>query len=321
MNDRIYVGSLISEPYLYHHGILGMRWGVRRFQKKDGSLTSAGKSRYGVKGSKKSKSEPETKRKGLSKGQKAAIALVAAGLAAYGGYKLGQSGVLDRFINAGKRAGSDIASDTSNNVTSQAKHLVSERAKELSEAYGFNLQESSSTIGENVKNSNPGYVGGKTDPLRNNCAHSVIAWFYREMGLDVKALPMNSDEIDGGITPGEFRRYFKGLRLANPPISIPKGTADECKRQLADSIKKNCGDENGAIGMWRAKGPNGGHFMGWKNVNGDIVFVNPQNGEDNCDRWFAYMFAGKLEDNIDIARMDGVPEEPRRIKKAIQNSN
>ena len=31
---------------LYHHGILGQRWGVRRFQKKDGSLTSAGKSRY-----------------------------------------------------------------------------------------------------------------------------------------------------------------------------------------------------------------------------------------------------------------------------------
>lgn len=104
MNDRIYVGSLISEPHLYHHGILGMRWGVRRFQKKDGSLTSAGKSRYGVKSSKKSKSEPETKRKGLSKSQKAAIALVAAGLTAYGGYKLAQSGKLDGFINRGSKA-------------------------------------------------------------------------------------------------------------------------------------------------------------------------------------------------------------------------
>lgn len=31
---------------LYHHGIKGMRWGVRRFQRKDGSLTSAGKKRY-----------------------------------------------------------------------------------------------------------------------------------------------------------------------------------------------------------------------------------------------------------------------------------
>jgi hypothetical protein len=31
---------------LYHHGILGMKWGVRRYQNKDGSLTKAGKKRY-----------------------------------------------------------------------------------------------------------------------------------------------------------------------------------------------------------------------------------------------------------------------------------
>lgn len=31
---------------LYHHGIIGQKWGVRRFQNKDGSLTAAGKRRY-----------------------------------------------------------------------------------------------------------------------------------------------------------------------------------------------------------------------------------------------------------------------------------
>lgn len=31
---------------LYHHGILGQRWGVRRYQNRDGTLTNAGKRRY-----------------------------------------------------------------------------------------------------------------------------------------------------------------------------------------------------------------------------------------------------------------------------------
>ncbi len=31
---------------LYHHGIKGQKWGIRRFQNPDGSLTSAGQKRY-----------------------------------------------------------------------------------------------------------------------------------------------------------------------------------------------------------------------------------------------------------------------------------
>lgn len=35
-----------SQEYLAHHGIKGQRWGVRRFQNPDGSLTPEGRARY-----------------------------------------------------------------------------------------------------------------------------------------------------------------------------------------------------------------------------------------------------------------------------------
>jgi len=37
-----------SKLELSHHGIKGQKWGILRFQNKDGSLTPAGRIRYGV---------------------------------------------------------------------------------------------------------------------------------------------------------------------------------------------------------------------------------------------------------------------------------
>jgi ribosomal protein S30 len=35
---------------MIHYGVLGMKWGVRRYQNKDGTLTPAGKRRYQILG-------------------------------------------------------------------------------------------------------------------------------------------------------------------------------------------------------------------------------------------------------------------------------
>ena len=43
----------MDDLYLMHHGIKGMQWGVRRYQNSDGTLTDAGKRRYGIQDARK----------------------------------------------------------------------------------------------------------------------------------------------------------------------------------------------------------------------------------------------------------------------------
>ena len=70
----------LTTDELYHHGILGQKWGVRRFQNKDGTRTSAGKKRY-------YDMKPETKAK-IKKAVKIGARVAGAALAAYGAYKV-----------------------------------------------------------------------------------------------------------------------------------------------------------------------------------------------------------------------------------------
>ena len=69
---------LTRKDYLVHHGILGQKWGVRRYENEDGTLTPEGKERY----------SSNTRNEKFKKALKIGAALVGTALVAYGGYKV-----------------------------------------------------------------------------------------------------------------------------------------------------------------------------------------------------------------------------------------
>lgn len=42
-----YIGAMYVSPEVYHHGVVGQKWGQRRYQNEDGSLTALGREHYG----------------------------------------------------------------------------------------------------------------------------------------------------------------------------------------------------------------------------------------------------------------------------------
>lgn len=108
-----------DDDFIAHYGILGMKWGIRRYQNADGSLTPAGKKRY-------SSGEGEEKRDtGLGKGGRSdskkgsiAVPLAVAGATLYG---LGAKKAFDE-------------SKTSKNGDSGKKGDKSKETKEMNKA-------------------------------------------------------------------------------------------------------------------------------------------------------------------------------------------
>ena len=85
--DKMNTWTCTRQGELYHHGIKGQKWGVRRFQNKDGSLTPAGKKRYDEPNESRNSNSDEERKRRIRRNVMIGVGATAAALAVIGGMR------------------------------------------------------------------------------------------------------------------------------------------------------------------------------------------------------------------------------------------
>lgn len=266
-----------------------MKWGVRRFQNSDGSLTAAGKKRY-LNGDNNSESKTDNnKKKGLTDKQKKAIiigaAAVGTGLAIYGGYKLSQ-------VYKG-------SNQTVDPITGFRMLKNNADRDDISKINPGRIKESNPLI------FNKEIISGSS----TNCMLCTTAYELRKRGYDVHAglEKTGNGYLPDNLFPKLFTNY-KGTTKLSPINSIT---------HIQDFVKNEGNGSRGNIMVWWKGG--GGHSMIWENVNSNVIFKDGQTGQvykDFAKEILKYADGAKP---IEMLRTDNLTLNTSDMKKFINS--
>ena len=188
-----------SDDSLQHYGVLGMRWGIRRYQNEDGTLTAAGKkhrkelavvqsnSNISVRDAKTQQIKQETAKENSA----AALGMVV------GAQALAITSIL---------VADSIQRSNAISRDKKAEKRISQAPRDPKT--GLPLKEQPSSIKDDMKAVNPSRGSGEATSLAN-CGYCTLAYDMRRRGYDVLA----KKAVDG-TNPDEFySKYYKNAKV------------------------------------------------------------------------------------------------------------
>lgn len=240
-----------KQDELYHYGILGQKWGVRRFQYMDGSYTQAGRERYGIGPARESRND-ET------------IGDASAALA-WVGFELGLGAttIIGDAIHDAK-VSKDIKNWEANRQlekTDKATGLklksnpdvtIKEDMKMINREYGYGL----------FKHSVYGIDSKKTMGHTENCMLCTTALDLKRRGYDVKA---------GSSNEGYYAKDIKNWYKEKKDATMGRFNA------IIEKLQKEPEGSYGNLMVYWKEG--GGHSMFYRIEDNKVVLYDAQSNK------------------------------------------
>jgi hypothetical protein len=273
-----------------------MKWGVRRYQSKDGKLTSAGKKRY----SSTAVASTSQASRDHSRSDKSELA------------KLSMNVIADLMTLNPVGAALDIAR-LSQAGESYVKSKIYDKEREgckVDMTTRFRLKEREMSIKQDAVRVNAA-VHNFDSNTKNNCMLCTATYDLRRRGYEVKA-----KKASYGYLSEEFNAWYPNAKLNKITGLNEKGkpsVSDMITKTKTELVKQGNGARGNLMVTWR--GMRGGHSVAYEIVNDKLMIVDAQIGKiyNNPDSLLR-----KCSNEIEYMRLDDTTFDRKTIREVAE---